>query len=447
MKLHTKILLGLVLGAAAGVAANVATGGAVAHASQMLQAGASADSLALLPRGAVLTERLNQYVMGPVGQIFLRMLFMVVIPLVFCSLSLGVAGLGDVRTVGKLGSRTIFYFLATTALSATVGLILVNLIQPGAGLPEAVRTTLMETYRTEATQRMEQAHAARFGIDTFVAIVPRNPVKAAVDLDMLGIIFFALIFGAALTLLPKEKSEPVIRFLDGFGEAVVKIIGMAMKIAPFGVFGLIFVVTSRFGFALLKPLGLFVITVLGGLAIHTLVNLSLIVRFVAGLNPLLFFTRIRSALITAFSTSSSNATLPTAIKVAEEELKIPPQVAGFVLPLGSTMCMNGTALFEGVVVLFLAQVFGLHLSLGTQIIVIVLAVLTAVGAAGVPGGSIPLLVLVLQTVGIPGEYIALVIGVDRLLDMCRTTVNVAGDLSATCVVARWQGGWDPKSVT
>jgi DAACS family dicarboxylate/amino acid:cation (Na+ or H+) symporter len=447
VKLHTKILLGLVLGAAAGVAANVATGGAVAHASQLLQAGASADSLALLPRGAVLTERLNQYVMGPVGQIFLRMLFMVVIPLVFCSLSLGVAGLGDVRTVGKLGSRTIFYFLATTALSATVGLILVNLIQPGAGLPEAVRATLMETYRTEATQRMEQAHAARFGIETFVAIVPRNPVKAAADLDMLGIIFFALIFGAALTLLPKEKSEPVIRFLDGFGEAVVKIIGMAMKIAPFGVFGLIFVVTSRFGFALLKPLGLFVITVLGGLLIHSVVNLSLIIRFVAGLNPWVFFTKARSALITAFSTSSSNATLPTAIKVAEDELKIPPQVAGFVLPLGSTMCMNGTALFEGVVVLFLAQVVGLHLSLGTQIIVIVLAVLTAVGAAGVPGGSIPLLVLVLQTVGIPGEYIALVIGVDRLLDMCRTTVNVAGDLSATCVVARWQGGWEPKSVT
>jgi DAACS family dicarboxylate/amino acid:cation (Na+ or H+) symporter len=293
---------------------------------------------------------------------------------------------------------------------------------------------------------MEQAQAARFGIETFVAIVPRNPVKAAADLDMLGIIFFALIFGAALTLLPKEKSEPVIRFLDGFGEAVIKIIGMAMKIAPFGVFGLIFVVTSRFGFALLKPLGLFVVTVLAGLAIHTVINLSLIVRFVAGLSPLVFFTRIRSALITAFSTSSSSATLPTALKVAEDELRISPKVAGFVLPLGSTMCMNGTALFEGVVVLFLAQVVGLHLSLGTQIIVIVLAVLTAVGAAGVPGGSIPLLVLVLQTVGIPGEYIALVIGVDRLLDMCRTTVNVAGDLSATCVVARWQGGWDPRSV-
>ena len=167
----------------------------------------------------------------------------------------------------------------------------------------------------------------------------------------------------------------------------------------------------------------------------------------SGLNPWVFFNRAKSALITAFSTSSSSATLPTALKVAEDELKIQPKVAGFVLPLGSTMCMNGTALFEGVVVLFLAQVFGLQLTIGTQIVVIVLAVLTAVGAAGVPGGSIPLLVLVLQTVGVPGEYIALVIGVDRLLDMCRTTVNVAGDLTAACIVARWEGGWNPKAVS
>jgi DAACS family dicarboxylate/amino acid:cation (Na+ or H+) symporter len=448
VKLHTKILLGLVVGAAAGVAASLATHGDVARAAQLIQADVSSDSLrAAVSGAAILVERANQYVMNPVGQIFLRMLFMTVIPLVFASLALGVAGLGDVRKVGRVGSKTIFYFLATTALAATVGLILVNIIRPGEGLSEAVRTGLMDTYRTEASQRMEQARAARFGIQTFIDIVPRNPIKAAADLDMLGIIFFSLVFGAALTLLPKEKSEPVVRFLDGVGEAVVKIIGMAMKIAPYGVFGLIFVVTSRFGFALLKPLGLFVITVLAGLLLHTLVNLSVIIRVFAGLNPLVFFNRARSALITAFSTSSSNATLPTALAVAEQELKVSPTVAGFVLPLGSTMCMNGTALFEGVVVLFLAQVIGLHFSIATQVVVIILAVLTAVGAAGVPGGSIPLLVIVLQTVGIPGEYIAIVIGVDRLLDMCRTTVNVAGDLAATCVIARWEGGWDPKSVT
>lgn len=448
MKLHTKILLGLVLGAAAGVAANVFTHGEVSRVAQLMQANVSSDSLrAVAPRAAILVERANQYVMNPVGQIFLRMLFMTVIPLVFASLALGVAGMGDVRKVGRVGSKTLFYFLATTALAATVGLILVNIIRPGEGLSEAVRTGLMDTYRTEASERMEQAQAARFGIQTFVNIVPRNPIKAAADLDMLGIIFFSLVFGAALTLLPKEKSEPVIRFLDGVGGAVVKIIGMAMKIAPYGVFGLIFVVTSRFGFALLKPLGLFVITVLAGLLLHTVINISAIVRIFAGLNPLTFFGRSRSALITAFSTSSSSATLPTTLAVAEQDLKLSPTVAGFVVPLGATMNMNGTALFEGVVVLFLAQVIGLHLSIATQVVVIILAVLTAVGAAGVPGGSIPLLVIVLQAVGIPGEYIAIVIGVDRLLDMCRTTVNVAGDLAATCVIARWEGGWDPKSVT
>lgn len=448
MKLHTKILLGLVLGAAAGVIANIATHGQVAEASRLMTNGASADSIrAATSSGALAIERANQWVLGPVGQVFLRMLFMTVIPLVFASLTLGVAGLGDIRHVGKLGSKTVFYFLASTALAAAVGLAMVNLVEPGTGLSAEVRDNLMETYRTEASARMAEAEAADFGIGTFVAIVPRNPVRAAADLDMLGVIFFSLVFGSALTLIPREKSEPVIKFLDGLGEAVVKIIGMAMKIAPYGVFGLIFVVTSRFGFALLKPLGLFVLTVLGGLIFHTAVNLSLINRFLSGLNPGIFFSRAKSAIITAFSTSSSSATLPTALKVAEDELKIPPNVAGFVLPLGSTMCMNGTALFEGVVVLFLAQVLGINLSIGTQVVVIVLAVLTAVGAAGVPGGSIPLLVLVLETVGIPGEYIAIVIGVDRLLDMCRTAVNVTGDLTATCIVARWEGGWDPKSVT
>lgn len=447
MKLHTKILLGLVLGAAAGVAANFAAGGAVSEAHRLIQADVSGDSLRAAVSGtAIAVERANEWVMNPVGQVFLRMLFMTVIPLVFASLTLGVAGLGDIRHVGRLGSRTVIYFLASTALAAAVGLFLVNIISPGVGLPEDVRLSLMETYRSEASQRMAQAESAEFGINTFISIVPRNPVAAAANLDMLGIIFFSLTFGAALTLLPKTKSEPVVKFLDGLGEAVIVIIGFAMKLAPYGVFGLIFVVTSRFGFALLKPLGLFVITVLAGLLFHSIVNLSLIHRFLSGLNPWVFFKGVRSALITAFSTSSSSATLPTALKVAEEELRIPSKVAGFVLPLGSTMCMNGTALFEGVVVLFLAQVFGLHLSIATQIIVVILAVLTAVGAAGVPGGSIPLLVLVLETVGVPGEYIALVIGVDRLLDMARTTVNVAGDLTATCIVARWEGGWNPRAV-
>jgi DAACS family dicarboxylate/amino acid:cation (Na+ or H+) symporter len=448
VKLHTKILLGLLLGAVAGVSVNVATGGDVARAAAMMQADVPADSIRdAVGASALLAERANHYVMNPVGQIFLRMLFMVVIPLVFASLSLGVAGLGDVRRLGRVGARTMAYFLGTTAIAAAVGLILVNLIRPGDGLSEAVRDGLMETYRTEASERMSEAEAAEFGIQTFVSMVPRNPIKAAADLDMLGLIFFSLTFGAALTLLPKEKSEPVIKLLDGLGEAVVKIIGMAMKLAPYGVFGLIFVVTSRFGFALLKPLGLFVLTVLGGLVFHSVVSFSAILRFLVGLSPLAFFSRVRNVIITAFSTSSSSATLPTSLAVAEQELKLPPTVAGFVVPLGATMNMNGTALFEAVVVLFLAQVAGFDFSIGTQIVVVVLSVLTAVGAAGVPGGSIPLLVIVLETVGIPGEYIAIVIGVDRLLDMCRTTVNVTGDLTAACFVARWEGAWNPGAVS
>jgi DAACS family dicarboxylate/amino acid:cation (Na+ or H+) symporter len=239
----------------------------------------------------------------------------------------------------------------------------------------------------------------------------------------------------------------MLRVLDALGEAVVKIIEFAMKLAPYGVFGLIFVVTSRFGFALLKPLGLYVIVVLVGLVLHGALSISAFVRFLGGLSPRVFYSRIRASMVTAFSTSSSNATLPTNIAVAEQELKIPAHIAGFVLPLGSTMCMNGTALFEGVTVLFLAQVYGVPLSLSTQIIVIILSVITAIGAAGVPGGSLPLLMGVIAIVGVDPGAIAIIIGVDRILDMSRTTLNVIGDMSAAVYVARTESDWDPKSVT
>jgi len=253
--------------------------------------------------------------------------------------------------------------------------------------------------------------------------------------ETLGVIFFSLVFGAALTLIPEERARPLVRVLDAVGEAIVKIIDLAMKLAPYGVFGLIFFTTSRFGWGLLRQLGLYVAIVLAGLLVHGAVSLSLLVRVFGGLRPVVFWSRIRASIVTAFSTSSSNATLPTNIAVAEEELGIPPKIAGFVLPLGSTMCMNGTALYEGVTVLFLAQVFGVSLGLGTQVVVLVLSVITAVGAAGVPGGSLPLLMVVLATVGVPPEGIAIILGVDRILDMCRTTINVCGDLTAAVYVA------------
>jgi DAACS family dicarboxylate/amino acid:cation (Na+ or H+) symporter len=383
---------------------------------------------------------------GPVGQIFLRMLLMTIVPLVFASLTLGVAGLGDIRKVGRVGARTIAYFLISTAIAATIGLILVNVVRPGDGLDPAVREQLMTTYRSQA-EGLQAGGGGKFGVDLFVNIVPRNPIQAAASLDMLGIIFFSLVFGAALTLLPPDKTKPLLRVLDALGEAVVKIIDFAMRLAPYGVFGLIFVVTSRFGFALLKPLGLYVAVVLMGLVLHGAISISALVRVLGGLSPRVFYSRIRASMVTAFSTSSSNATLPTNIAVAEHELKIPPRIAGFVLPLGSTMCMNGTALFEGVTVLFLAQVYGIPLSLYTQIIVIILSVITAVGAAGVPGGSLPLLMGVIAVVGVDPGAIAMIIGVDRILDMSRTTLNVVGDMSAAVYVARTESDWDPKSVT
>jgi DAACS family dicarboxylate/amino acid:cation (Na+ or H+) symporter len=411
MKLHTKILLGLVLGAVTGVSANV-----------------------FLP-DAAWVRWLADNVMGPVGQVFLRMLLMTVVPLVFASITLGVSGIGDIRKVGRVGGKAIGYFLISTALSATIGLILVNVIQPGAGMDPVVRQQLLETYRGQA-QGMQAGGASAFGIGMFVNMVPRNPVQAAANMDMLAVIFFSIVFGAALTLIPRERAEPMVRLLDALVEIVIKIIDFAMRLAPYGVFGLIFVVTSKFGWSLLGQLGIYILVVVVGLLIHGSVTISLLVKFLGGMNPLTFWKRIRPALLTAFSTSSSNATLPTAIAVAERELQVPPKIAGFVLPIGSTMCMNGTALYEGVTVLFLAQVFGIGLNLPQQVIVVFLSVLMAIGAAGVPGGSLPLIMIVLGIAGVPPEAIAIIIGVDRLLDMCRTTLNVAGDISAAVYVGR-----------
>jgi len=239
--------------------------------------------------------------------------------------------------------------------------------------------------------------------------------------------------------VPDEKREPVIKLLDGIGEAVMGMIHFAMKLAPIGVFGLIFSVTALFGVDVLKSLALFVVMVLFGLALHQFIVLPSLARILVGISPLLFLRRARALMVTAFSTSSSNATLPTTIETAERNFGVPKEVAGFVLPLGATMNMNGTALFEGMTVLFLAQVFGINLSLGQQLIVVGMSVITAIGTAGVPGGSIPLMVLVLQVVGVPVEGIALILGVDRILDMSRTVPNVTGDLLTALIITKSEG--------
>jgi DAACS family dicarboxylate/amino acid:cation (Na+ or H+) symporter len=425
MSLHTKILLGLVLGAVCGLAVNL-FGPRLEGALE----GAAG-------RPVPVTAWVLTYVMDPVGQIFLRLLLMTVVPLVFASLAVGVARLGDLRRLGRVGAKTFAFFVASMSLAVVIGLTLVNTVRPGADLPAETRQHLLQTYGGQA--REKTAAPTGFGVQTFVNIVPRNPIRAAADMDMLGIIFFALLVGVGVTTLSPHRSELMVQILDGIGDVMVFIITLAMKLAPFGVFALIFAVTSRFGIDLLRQLAVYVLVVLAGLAIQMFGTLSVLVRLLAGISPLTFFSRVRNVIITAFSTSSSNATLPTSLKTAEEELGIPPQLAGFVLPLGATMNMNGTALFEGVTAVFLAQVFGVPLGLGEQAIVVVLSVLTAIGAAGVPGGSIPLLAMVLTSVGVPAEGIAIIIGVDRLLDMCRTTLNVVGDLAAAAFVTRSEG--------
>jgi DAACS family dicarboxylate/amino acid:cation (Na+ or H+) symporter len=415
MQLHTRILLGLALGATAGIMAN-----ALWRESETL--------------AWIVTN-----VADPVGQVFLRMLFMVVVPLVFTSLVLGVAQLGDLSRVGRIGAKTIAFFLVTTAFAAVIGLVMVNTVRPGEGLDPAIRDSLMQQFGGQAAEKAATAQTNGFGIQTFVNIIPRNPVDAAAKGEMLSLIFFALVFGVALTRIPGEAARPVLRVLEGISYAVTVIIGFAMRIAPYGVAALIFAVTARFGFALLQSLSLYVVMVLLGLALHLFVVIPALSGALAGVRPLDFLRRTRTLMVTAFSTSSSNASLPTTIRTAQQEFGVPREIAGFVMPLGATMNMNGTALFEGMTVLFLAQVFGVTLGLQQQMVVIAMSVITAIGAAGVPGGSIPLLVLVLEMVGVPGGGIALILGVDRILDMSRTVPNVCGDLLTSLVVARSEG--------
>ncbi len=410
-----RILAGLVAGAVTGVVANLLWG----------------ETSGL--------EKVVRYATEPAGQLWLRALIMIVVPLVFASLSLGVAGLGDLRKLGRVGLKTLLYFVMVTLLAASLGLVMVNVFRPGAGLAPGVRERLLATFSQQARESKTAAGQARFGIQTLVNIVPRNPLAAAAQGDMLGLIFFSLMFGIALALLPAARSATLVDAVRGLGEAMVVIIDVVMKLAPYGVFALVFSVAARFGFDLLARLAWYVVAVVVGLVIFEFVVYALLVRALGGWRPQEFFRRAWPVILTAFSTSSSNATLPTTLRVSETALGVPRHVCGFVLPLGATMNMNGTALFEGVTVLFIAQVFGMGLSLPAQAVVILMAVLTAVGAAGVPSGAIPLMILVLEAVGVPGEGIAMVIGVDRLLDMCRTVVNVTGDMTAAAFVARSEG--------
>ncbi len=430
--LHTQVLLGLLVGSVAGLLCNYLAG------------------QGLLDR-AMLESWAN--VADPLGRIFLRLILMVVIPLVVSALALGVLELGDVRHLGRIGLRTLGYTLLLSGIAVSIGLGLANTIQPGKSLSAEQQQTLQTKYgsdtakvvaRVQAVEKeMKDQGAIEKIVKELIKIIPDNPLQEAVGaLDgsskgagMLSVMFFALVLGGALAV-GGERTATLVSVLEGVFDVTMVVIGFAMKIAPYGVTCLLFSITARLGIDILAALAWFVATALGGMLLQQFVVYGAVVWLVAGRSPVKFFRDVSDAMLTAFGTSSSNATLPTAIRVADEQLKLPQTISRFVLTIGSTANQNGTALYEGVVVLFLAQVFGVDLSFPQQVTVVLMSMLAGVGTAGIPGGSIPMIAVVLNSVGVSENGIAIILGVDRVLDMCRTVLNVTGDLVLAACVAR-----------
>ncbi len=414
---HTRILFGLLFGLVAGL---------TAHA-----VGADAPWV----DGSV------RNVAYPLGQLFLRLIFMIVVPLVFSSLVLGVLELGDVKKLGRVGAKTLLYTLFASGISVAVGVGLVNFFKPGVGVDPSVRASLGGAFADQSEKAIENAKKALPWTDTLLQLIPRNPLQAAVEAlqgEMLALMVFAVFFGVALAQVRRDK-ETVVDFFEGVLRVSMKIVDWAMGLAPYGVAALMYSLTAKSGFSVVPRLGGYVGVVVAGLAIQQFLVYSAILKWLGRVSPVEWSFRIREVALTAFSTASSNATLPTSLQTAQTKLGISPRIGNFVLTVGATGNQNGTALFEGVTVLFLAQVFGVSLSLPQQITVVIMSILAGVGTAGVPGGSLPLIVIVLQTVGVPAEGIGIILGVDRFLDMCRTTLNVTGDLVCATVIARSEG--------
>jgi DAACS family dicarboxylate/amino acid:cation (Na+ or H+) symporter len=409
VKLHTKLFVGLALGALLGALLHP-------YAGDPWLSGLTANLL------------------RPIGQIFLRLIFMVVVPMVFSALVIGVYELGRGHDLSGVALRTLGFTALLSTASVAIGITLVNLVQPGAGLqfqqllPQAADIGALEASRA----------AARPVADTIIELIPRNPVESAaraLDGDMLPLMVFALVFGVAVSRIPAADGNRhlLVRVLDQVFDACMRIVQYVMVLAPFAVFAIVFGTAVTFGTGLFLSLLLYVLTVTGGLLLQQFGVYAALLRS-AGRSPLDFFKRCREVYLYAFSTASSNATLPVSLDAAEHKLGLSPRVSRFVLTVGSTANQNGTALFEGVTVLFLAQAYGLDLTAGQQVRVMLMSILAGIGTAGVPGGSLPMVLIVAQSVGIPAEGMGLVLGVDRFLDMCRTTVNVSGDLVVAALV-------------
>ena len=417
MKLHVKLLIALVLGIAAGT---------------LLHTRPDIPGL----------NAINTYLLQPVGQIFLRLIFMIVVPMVFSALVLGVYELGRRHGLGRVAGKTLMFTVVASTISVGIGIGLVDLLGPGRGFRINSETI---TEQSTAVGTIESAAAAsKTWSQAIVELVPRNPLDSAVralDGEMLPFMVFALIFGFGLSLATRrsEGNNVLVGVLEQVFGACMKIVDFAMRLAPFAVFAIIFNTAFRFGYEVFASLFAYVATVVVGLLLQQFVVYSLLLRMVARRSPTEFFAACREVYLYAFSTASSNATLPLALETAEQKLRLPPNISRFVLTVGSTANQNGTALFEGITVLFLAQVYGITLTGMQQIQVMVMSIVAGIGTAGVPGGSLPLVMIVIQSVGIPAEGMGLILGVDRFLDMCRTTVNVSGDLVIAALVSGRQG--------
>ncbi len=398
----------------------------------------------------------------PIGRIFLRLMMMVVVPMVFAALALAVVEIGDVRKLGRMGLRTLLFTGIFSCAAVLIGMVLVNMFEPGKKLPVETRDRLLALYNPPKTEddAKPTASAQQQQVETIKAnaekkktigeilvdMIPENPLQemvGAVDGSskgngMLAVMVFSLIVGIAITMR-MDDCQPLIGVLQSIQTVTTVIIEFALKLAPVGAGCLVFAITAQLGFEIVRTLAWFAGTVVLGLAIQLFVTYSIVLWTFGGMSPWYFFSNAAEAMLTAFSTSSSNATLPTAMRVAETDLKLPPAVSRFVLTVGATGNQNGTALYEGVVILFLAQVMGVELTLAQQLQVVLMAVLAGIGTAGVPGGSIPLIVVVMKSVGVPADSIGIILGVDRLLDMCRTVVNVMGDLAVAACVAKSEG--------
>jgi Na+/H+-dicarboxylate symporter len=385
--------------------------------------------------GAAWVEAVITYVTAPLGQIFLRLLFMLVIPLLFSALVVGIAEMGEIRALKSVGLQTLVYTVAVSAIAVAISLAVVNLFQPGAGVDPVAARAMIGQAGEGAAGIIEKSASAKTGVDAIIGLIPSNVIAAMSENDILAVMFFALFFGVGLLLVQGPRTAPLKQVFEGVFEVSMRLIGLVIQLAPIAVFCFMFNLAAQFGWELLVKLAVYVAVVLLALAIQMFGVFPALLALLARKNPLVFFRETQEALVMAFATSSSNATLPTALRVAETKLKLPPRISRFVLTIGATANQNGTAMFEGVTVLFLAQFFGVDLSLTDQLFVMFVCILAGIGTAGVPAGSLPVIALILAAVGVPPEGIGLILGVDRFLDMCRTTLNVIGDLVAATVIS------------